>query len=50
MPSEPVFVAKPDPTAEDDGVLLTIALDAERSTSAMVVIDAQSMQEIGRAQ
>lgn len=50
LPSEPIFVASPNGTAEDDGVLLTVALDAKRKLSALVVIDAISMKELGRAE
>ncbi|KFX98243.1 hypothetical protein V490_02393 [Pseudogymnoascus sp. VKM F-3557] len=50
LPSEPVFVANPKGTCEDDGVLLTMALDANRKQSVLVVIDAQNMKEIARAE
>ncbi len=49
MPSEPIFVAHPNATAEDDGVLVTIALDAEQQLSSLIIIDAISMEELGRA-
>jgi torulene dioxygenase len=44
-----VFVAAPDAVAEDDGVILTVALDARTGTSALVVLDAASFTETGRA-
>lgn len=50
LPSEPVFVANPQGTCEDDGVLLTMALDANRKQSVLVVIDAKNMKEIARAE
>ena len=51
LPSEPVFVANPTGSgAEDDGVLLTVAMDAERKKSSLIVIDAMTMVELGRAQ
>ncbi len=51
LPSEPVFVANPlGSGAEDDGVLLTIAMDAERKKSSLIVINATTMGELGRAQ
>ncbi|KAK3613715.1 hypothetical protein LTR22_028043, partial [Elasticomyces elasticus] len=51
LPSEPIFVANPTGSgAEDDGVLLTIALDAERKKSSLIVINATTMVELGRAQ
>ena len=49
-PSEPIFVPRPGATEEDDGVVLVIELDGVEGTSALVVIDAQSFEEIGRAQ
>ena len=49
LPSEPVFIASPSPVAEDDGVLLTVAMDAERKKSSMIIINATTMVELGRA-
>jgi len=49
LPSEPVFVAAPDAVDEDDGVLLTVAMDAEVKTSSLVVVNATTMEEMGRA-
>lgn len=46
---EPMFVPKPGGEAEDDGVLLSVVLDAEEERSFLAVIDAQSMTEISRA-
>ncbi|MDP1602241.1 MAG: carotenoid oxygenase family protein [Legionella sp.] len=43
---EAVFVAKNGSLDEDEGVLLTIAFDLTTQSSALVVIDAQSMQQI----
>lgn len=48
-PGEPVFVAAPDAAAEDDGVLLSVVLDAASSTSFLVVLDAGSLTELARA-
>ncbi|WP_435194761.1 carotenoid oxygenase family protein [Natronomonas sp. EA1] len=42
--SEPVFVPHPEGVAEDDGVLLAVALDTVAETSRFVVVDAQSMR------
>ncbi len=49
-PGEPVFVAAPNATAEDDGVVLSIALDADKGTSFMLVLDGTSFTELGRAE
>lgn len=49
FPGEPVFVAKPDAQGEGEGVLLSVVLDARRSQSFLLVLDAQSLAEIARA-
>ncbi|KAF1969821.1 hypothetical protein BU23DRAFT_591480 [Bimuria novae-zelandiae CBS 107.79] len=49
LPSEPVFVPRPGCDDEDDGVLLTLAMDSATSRSNLVVIDAKTMTELGRA-
>lgn len=49
MPSEPIFVAAPNATCEDDGVLLVVAMDSEARHSSLVVLDALTMTELGRA-
>jgi torulene dioxygenase len=49
-PSEPIFVPRPGATREDDGVVLVIELDGVKGKSALVVIDAMSFKEIGRAE
>lgn len=48
-PGEPVFVPEPGAGDEDAGVLLTIALDADRDASALVVLDARTLEERARA-
>jgi beta,beta-carotene 9',10'-dioxygenase len=47
-PGEPVFVERPQATAEDDGLLLSIVLDAAAQTSFLLLLDAGTMQEIAR--
>ena len=49
FPGEPVFVPRPGATIEDDGVLLTVVLDAVRNTSYLLVLDARDLSEIARA-
>jgi beta,beta-carotene 9',10'-dioxygenase len=49
-PGEPVFVAAPRAEREDEGVLLSIVLDAERERSFMLVLDAATLQELARAE
>jgi beta,beta-carotene 9',10'-dioxygenase len=49
-PGEPVFVAGPSPSSEEDGVLLSVVFDAGSRTSFLLVLDAARMTEIARAQ
>jgi beta,beta-carotene 9',10'-dioxygenase len=49
-PGEPVFVARPDADHEDDGVLLSVVLDADAGTSFLLVLDAADLTELARAQ
>ena len=49
-PGEPVFVARPEAEHEDDGVLLSVVLDAEAETSFLLVLDAADLSELARAQ
>ncbi len=49
-PGEPVFVAAPDATTEDEGVILSVVLDARESHSFLLVLDAASFTEIARAE
>jgi beta,beta-carotene 9',10'-dioxygenase len=48
-PGEPVFVARPGGSAEDDGVLLSVVLDAGQARSFLLVLDAASLSEVARA-
>jgi carotenoid cleavage dioxygenase-like enzyme len=50
FPGEPVFVPTPDGSAEDDGILLCVVLDTKVRSSFLLVLDAKTMQEVGRAQ
>ncbi|KAL9111630.1 MAG: hypothetical protein Q9227_003903 [Pyrenula ochraceoflavens] len=47
--AEPIFVADPASTDEDGGVLLTVVLDGYEGKSFLLVLDAKTMTEIGRA-
>jgi carotenoid cleavage dioxygenase-like enzyme len=49
-PGEPVFVAQPEAEREDEGVLLSVVLDAAAGTSFLLVLDAADLSEIARAQ
>jgi carotenoid cleavage dioxygenase-like enzyme len=46
---EPVFVARPGAEDEDDGVLLSVVLDAVAETSFLLVLDAADLHEFARA-
>lgn len=48
-PGEPVFVATPSATQEDEGVILSLILEPDRNSSFLLILDAQTLQEIGRA-
>ena len=48
-PGEPIFVATPQAEAEDNGLILSVVLDGESGTSFLLVLDAASFSEIGRA-
>jgi torulene dioxygenase len=48
-PGEPIFVANPGGTSEDDGVLLSVVLDGNKSKSYLLCLDARDLTEIGRA-
>jgi beta,beta-carotene 9',10'-dioxygenase len=48
-PGEPVFVPAPNAQAEDEGVLLSVVLDARHETSFLLVLDARDLGEIARA-
>jgi beta,beta-carotene 9',10'-dioxygenase len=46
---EPVFVARPGGLGEDDGVLLSVVLDAGERRSFLLVLDAATLDERARA-
>jgi beta,beta-carotene 9',10'-dioxygenase len=49
-PGEPVFVPAPGAADESEGVLLSVVFDAERGASFMLVLDAQTLGEVARAE
>ncbi|KEY74672.1 hypothetical protein S7711_09899 [Stachybotrys chartarum IBT 7711] len=49
FPSEPIFVAAPGADREDDGVLLLVAMSAAERVSSMIVLNATTLEELGRA-
>lgn len=49
-PGEPVFVAAPEASAEDEGVLLSVVFDAGSRRSFLLVLDAADLSELARAE
>ncbi len=49
FPGEPVFAPAPERRGEDDGVLLSVVLDAADGRSFLLVLDAHDLQEVARA-
>jgi torulene dioxygenase len=49
-PGEPIFVADPAKTGEDDGVVLSVVLDGVSGRSYLLVLDAKNWVEVGRAE
>ncbi|MCC2624974.1 MAG: putative dioxygenase [Burkholderiales bacterium] len=48
FPGEPVFVAKPDATMEDEGVIISVIADLKNKLSFLLILDAESFNEITR--
>jgi len=49
-PGEPVFAGAPGRSREDQGVILSVVLDVPRGNSFLLVLNAASFEELGRAQ
>jgi beta,beta-carotene 9',10'-dioxygenase len=49
-PGEPVFVPSPGAQDEEDGVLLSVVLDARSGRSFLLVLDAPTVTELARAE
>ncbi|KAI7813591.1 beta-carotene 15, partial [Triplophysa rosa] len=51
FPSEPVFVPAPDAKDEDDGVVMSVIITPrEKKSSFLLVLDAKTFTELGRAE
>lgn len=48
-PGEPVYVPHPEMPGEDAGVVLSVVLDTHSANSYLLVLDAATLSEIGRA-
>ncbi len=49
FPGEPVFVARPGGTEEDDGVILSLVYDGGAGTSYLLILDGRTMEEVARS-
>jgi len=49
IPTEPVFVPRPDATAEDDGVILVQTTNGLEQQGYLLVLDAATLKELGTA-
>lgn len=49
-PGEPVFVAVPDASAEDDGIILSVVLDVRKMRSFLLILEASGYKELARAE
>jgi carotenoid cleavage dioxygenase-like enzyme len=49
-PGEPIFVREPGTEDEDAGVVLSVVLDAAAGRSFLLILDARSFEELGRAE
>ncbi|RMZ68580.1 Carotenoid oxygenase [Pyrenophora seminiperda CCB06] len=49
-PGEAIFIADPEGTEEDDGVLLSVVLDGYKEKSYLLVLKAKDLTEVGRAE
>lgn len=49
LPGEPVFVPAPNAKKEDEGVILTPVQDLKNKSSFLLILDAKTFKEIGRA-
>lgn len=50
FPGEPIFVAAPDASEEDGGLLLSVVFDSRKGNSFLVVLDAGDLSELARAE
>jgi beta,beta-carotene 9',10'-dioxygenase len=50
FPGEAVFIPHPDRKAEDDGILLSVVLNAKVGQSFLLILDAKTLEESARAE
>lgn len=49
-PSEAIFIERPNATEEDDGIVMTTVIDTIREQSFLLILDANSFEEVARAE
>lgn len=49
-PGEPVFISSPTGSREDDGLILSVVLNAKKGNSFLLILDASSFSELARAE
>lgn len=49
-PGEPVYVSSPHTREEDEGIVLSVVLNAEKRNSFLLALDARSFREVARAE
>ncbi|XP_033097800.1 beta,beta-carotene 15,15'-dioxygenase-like [Anneissia japonica] len=49
-PSEPMFLPAPGSVEEDDGVVMSCIVNSQHRSAFLLVLDAKTFQEVGRAQ
>lgn len=47
-PYQPIFVANPSVSDEDDGVVMSVVLDGKKNSSFLLILDAKSFNEVAR--
>jgi carotenoid cleavage dioxygenase-like enzyme len=48
-PGEPVFIAAPNSSAEDEGLLLSVVLDSHTQTSYLLILNAVNLEQMAKA-
>ena len=49
-PGEPIFLPNPAGAEEDDGICMSVVLDGMKGKSYLLVLDAKTFKEVGRAE
>lgn len=50
FPTKPTFVPNPAAQAEDDGVVLSVVFDSKKQTSALIILQADTLKQIARVE